>query len=215
MSKVIKKSLGDTLGFKGELKTKHRIVLEDTMFSIAIKHAYLAQKKIHERMPASCELQHSLITIVMSSACLEGFFNDIGQKHYTEKIWKRLEWSRLDEKWEILVEKLRDEPLGESDQVLVDKTRKQINGLKDLRNQIVHYKARWENILPRVNEGLTATKERELYNAKAAKEAIKTVSDVIDAWKKLGGYFEGDWKGDILDDKLKEYKEKCGFDPYS
>jgi len=176
--------------FRDEIKifmTRH---LEWVMYELAQEHCKKARQARSEGN-RSKELMHSLGAVVMAALCCEAMINSIGNRFFylprggTElekeiQRMRRLNWEIIerrtgfDEKWEIVYSVVNPEMEDLDEEIL-----KEIKWLYNLRNMLVHYKAKPKpleklpNRQPPIRGHLTAE------NAEKAVRLVRTLAEKI------------------------------------
>jgi HEPN domain-containing protein len=203
------KKVSDKLNLKEGIIVLAREELERHLFDIATKHAKKAEENINrdDTEEMQKEMKHSIIAIVMSVFSLEALINYIGRKHYTDNKL-RIKWTDRIEKRCSLIGKFtmvarkihRDQTGDTSGTTLKKPILDKLQSLIDLRDSIVHYKPKPKDItnLKTTSQNTKVTPELQTYNSDTAKEAIKTVKEVIDSFNQFINLHYGEWVNETI-----------------
>ena len=193
--KVIKVHVGGSSTSSGSLSIAARETIEKHLFTIAKEHAQLASENVdRENVPKmQIEMKHSIIAIVMSFTALEALSNDLYKK-ITGNDFDSDEFKKFDnnpiKKWKKLA-KLAFRLKNPSEQLrLPSNFTKALNEIRILRNQIIHYKPKPENIetLRRTPDNHVVSPELAIFTSKEATKAVQTVRTLLKTFEEITGY---------------------------
>lgn len=153
---------------KSKLVGRVRIGLESQFYDIAIDHLEKSNKRSEDVEDGY------IIAIVMSFFCLEAFINSEIENF---ELPEELKYIKPEAKW-LLLPKLLNPKVRTGKKANFNKKKgpfKFFKKLIELRNYIVHYKAKW-------NERIM---EVEYINYRNAKLSVKTVNRMINKYYKI------------------------------
>ena len=195
MKTVITKTVGGSVGSSGSLSIAARETIEKHLFTIAKEHAQLASENVdREYVPTmQIEMKHSIIAIVMSFTALEALSNDL-YKRITGNDFNSDEFKKFNnspiKKWKKLA-KLAYQLKNPSEQLcLPSNFTKALNKVRVLRNLIIHYKPKPENIetLRRTTHNHIVSPELVLFTSEEATKAIQSVRMLLKTFEEITGY---------------------------
>jgi len=183
-------STNERITLRDEMKVLMAQHLEWAMYELAQAHCEKARQARSEGNRSE-ELMYSLGAIVMAALCCEAMINSIGIRYFylprggtkLEKEiqrMKRLSWETIerrigfDEKWEIIYP-IVNPKMEDLDEEIVQK----IRWLYNLRNTLVHYKAKPRPVNKLPDRQLPIRKDLTVENAEKAVRVIRTLAEKI------------------------------------
>jgi len=183
-------STNERITLRDEMKVFMAQHLEWAMYELAQAHCEKARQARSEGNRSE-ELMYSLGAIVMAALCCEAMINSIGIRYFylprggtkLEKEiqrMKRLSWETIerrigfDEKWEIIYP-IVNPKMEDLDEEIVQK----IRWLYNLRNTLVHYKAKPRPVNKLPDRQLPIRKDLTVENAEKAVRVIRTLAEKI------------------------------------
>lgn len=170
--------------------------IESQLFTIAKEHAEMASRDI-DRSNAEerrKEMKHSIIAIVMSYTAVEALSNNLFQiltgHSFASNEFKKFD-GELNSKWEYLSQIAYQQMNNTNEKkALPREVKKQLIELKEIRDQIIHYKPKPENLdkLGRFPDNSPINPEFTLFTSEEATKAIETVRNVLKTFEKVTGY---------------------------
>lgn len=175
---------------KDELKIFMAQHLEWAMYELAQKHCDKARQARSEGNKSK-ELMYSLGAVVMAALCCEAMINSIGIRYFyfprgrTElekeiQRMKRLSWEIIErrtgfaEKWEVIYPVVNPEM-----EELDEETLREVRWLYNLRNMLVHYKAKPKPLDKLPNGQLPIWRNLTAENAEKAVRLVRTLAEKI------------------------------------
>lgn len=192
------------------IRVSGRWTVEEHLFDIAVEHAKKASKVVNRNniKKMQIESKHSLIAIIMSVFSLEALANSIGMEYYGDhpdpersKKWAKILNKPLTNKLKLLATDAYQHKTNKTDKKTLPKNvTKLLDDLVDLRHSIVHYKAIPINVkrLRSTSKNEPISQELDRYTSQEAKEAIRTVVEVVNAFNKLSRKEYGEWVSNVL-----------------
>jgi hypothetical protein len=172
--------------------------IERQLFAIAKEHAELAAGAIDRNDPEKtrAEMKHSIIAIFMSYTALEALSNNLF-RIFTEYDYDSSEFNKFDRnrrgligKWERLTELALQKFKPDDEFLISDKFEALLNTQKNLRDSIIHYKPKLENLenIDRFPDNSPINPEFILFTSVEATKAIQTVRTFLETFEKATGY---------------------------
>ena len=140
--------------------------------------------------------QRRIISVVVfAAACIESFINEYAQEHLSNE-WESIDRLSLSDKWLVVIKLLNKKELSRKAELFKD-----IVWLKNFRNYLIHYKARFESLkkdqsITNINQRLIIENAEKTFNI--IKKSIKTFFELTELDPPDAVY---GWK--IIEDKSK------------
>ena len=140
--------------------------------------------------------QRRIISVVVfAAACIESFINEYAQEHLSNE-WESIDRLSLSDKWLVVIKLLNKKELSRKAELFKD-----IVWLKNFRNYLIHYKARFESLkkdqsTTNINQRLIIENAEKTFNI--IKKSIKTFFELTELDPPDAVY---GWK--IIEDKSK------------
>jgi len=133
--------------------------------------------------------------VVFAAACIESFINEYAQEHLSNE-WESIDRLSLSDKWLVVIKLLNKKELSRKAELFKD-----IVWLKNFRNYLIHYKARFESLkkdqsTTNINQRLIIENAEKTFNI--IKKRIKTFFELTELDPPDAVY---GWK--IIEDKSK------------
>jgi len=166
------KKLSDKLDIQAAMAARMKTSLWVSYLSLSKNNLQQAKKE-----EISWKRRKSIIaTIVFSTACLECFINEMAIENLTNE-WKSIERLSLPDKWLITIKLISKNKTFLRDSDIY----KNLNWLREKRNTLIHYKAKWEEL----SEKKRSTYIDEILSLKNAERAFEIIKNSIKKFYKL------------------------------